>query len=380
MNICYIVTSRMPSEKAHGFQIAKTCEELALLGEKVTLLVPNRKTAITKDVFDYYSVKRNFTIQYVRVFDFFALEKYLGRLAFILQSISFALRLSFLKLPQETVIITRNPEIVWVMTLRGFKTIYSAHNWPERKRALFLFFMRRVSKVIANSHGTARPFLKHGFTTVVVPNGVDIASFDAIAHSKDDLRKSLGLPLEKKIAMYVGHLYSWKGAHVVMAAAEQAAKEKRDIVFVFVGGTASDLKKYQSIVAERHLSNVLLVGHQEKKNIPHYIKAADVLLLPNTEENTESVRYTSPIKMFEYMASGVPIVASNLPSLREVLDDATAFFVKPGDVHSLLHGISAVFSNSNTAQTKAKKAYEKVQEYTWSTYAKKVLPCISSQE
>jgi len=110
------------------------------------------------------------------------------------------------------------------------------------------------------------------------------------------------LPTDKKIAMYVGHLYKWKGADVLVKAAETMV-DRKNIVFVLVGGTDKDIKKYKKIIQAKKLKNIILFGHQKQENIPMILRCADVLLLPNIPISQEAIEYSCPIKAFEYMAS-----------------------------------------------------------------------------
>ena len=83
------------------------------------------------------------------------------------------------------------------------------------------------------------------------------------------------------------------------------------------------------------------------------------------------------MKLFEYMASGVPIVASDLPSLREVLDESSCYLCKPDNPESLAKTIKEALIDQNMAQNKAKNALAKVREYTWSKRAEMISLFIS---
>lgn len=361
---------RMPTEKAHGYQIAKMCEALASEGAEVSLIIPTRKNDIHDDIFSYYGVRSNFSVKYIHTFDVLAFFRG-SRIGFYLQAISFILAFRRETISCDSIIVTRNPEIAWWYGRKGYRVFYDAHNFPACGGRLLVWLLRNTAGIIANSNGTADVFRHVGFTNIlIVPNAVDLAQFEG-AESKT--REELGLPAGR-IAMYVGHLYGWKGIDVVIEAARQSKIE--DLTFVFVGGTDSDLVHYRS--ETKDLNNILFLGRHPHQEIPALLKSADVLLLPNIPSTQESISYTSPIKMFEYMASGVPIVASDLPSICEVLNDANSILVEAGDPVALLSGISHAFSDE--AKEKARRAQEQVKGCTWDARARKILEFIGKTE
>lgn len=353
---------RMPTEKAHGYQIAKMCEALAAEDAQVSLVIPTRKNDTTGDIFSYYEVRSNFAVKYISTFDALAFFRGL-RFGFYAQAASFLLALCTVDISRDTIIVTRNPEIAWWYGRKGYRVFHDAHNFPMRGAWFLKRLLRGVRGIIANSHGTAEAFRRVGFSNILVaPNAVDLAQF-ADAEMRE--RSTLGLPLGH-IAMYVGHLYEWKGVGVVVEAARRSVD--KDLAFVFVGGTDKDLVVYREKTHD--LKNMLFLGHHLRNEIPTLIKSADVLLLPNIPSTQESISYTSPIKMFEYMASGVPIVASDLPSIREVLNDTNSVLIKAGDPIALLSGIRYVLDRG--AQEKAARAKEQVKRYTWDIRARAI--------
>lgn len=357
------MNARIPTEKAHGYQITKMCEALAGAGAQVSLFVPTRKNETKGDIFSYYDVRKNFTIRYVPAPD--ALNFFnASRAGFYFQALSFLFAVRREAIPRDTMIVTRSPEIAWFYSRKGYRVFYDAHNYPEHGAWLFKWLLRGIAGVIANSGGTALAYTRNGFKRVLTaPNAVDLSQFAGTAVPE---RSTLGLP-SGHIAMYVGHLYGWKGAEVVVDAA-RSAKDK-NLHFVFVGGTANDVAQYREKTGD--LSSVSFLGHRQRNEIPSYIKSADVLLLPNIPSTAESISYTSPIKMFEYMASGVPTVASDLPSIREILNDTNATLVVPGDPGALLAGIERALEPA--AQKKAARARDQVAEYTWDARARNVI-------
>ncbi|MDP2705036.1 MAG: glycosyltransferase family 4 protein [Patescibacteria group bacterium] len=373
MKIVYIVNTRMPNQRAHGFQIAKTCEKFAALGNEVSLLYPYRKNDLTEDIFDYYGVQRNFKTETLGSVDFILMSRFLGVLAFYLQSVWFSFALIFKKFDEDSIVYTRDIFVAFIFQVKKYETIYNVHNW-SKKREIFSRLLNKEIKVVCNSEGTKRKIVENGFKRVIaVPNGVDIEEYDMTA-DRENIRRKLNLPVDKKIAMYVGNLYRWKGVDTLIEAAR--AIQDPDILFVIVGGDEDDLKTYSQ--KADGIKNILFAGHKQKKEIPLYLKSSNVLLLPNSAATEESVHHTSPIKMFEYMASGVPIVASDLPSVKEVLNEGNAILVTPDDPASLAEGIRKVLENQTDALAKAQHAYEDVKKYTWREYAVKIMNFLKS--
>lgn len=368
MKISLIMNIRMPTEKAHGYQIVKMCEALASHGATVSLVVPTRGTKNNSDIFSYYSLRKNFSIRYVPAFDALAFFRY-SWFAFYAQAVSFLIALRNEAIDLDTIIITRSPEVAWWYGRKGYRVFYDAHNFPLRGVTFLQYLLRGVAGVVTNSNGTADAFRHAGFTNVIsVPNGVDLEQF---TDSPQKTRTELGLP-DGYIAMYVGHLYGWKGVDVVVEAARRSKIE--NLTFVFVGGTEVDLARYRA--ETKNIDNVVFLGHRPRHEIPQYIKNANVLLLPNVPVSLESQLYTSPIKMFEYMASGVPIVASDLPSIREVLNSTNAVLVEPQNPDALLSGVGEAFGSDTKSITE--QARRDVEQYTWNSRAVKVLDFVGS--
>ena len=107
--------------------------------------------------------------------------------------------------------------------------------------------------------------------------------------------------------------------------------------------------------------------------VPAYLSAADMLVLPNTPVGAESINYTSPIKLFEYMASGRPIVAADLPSIREVLSPETAILFAAGDTDALARGIAHVLRAPDEARQLSERARKEADAYSWSARAQLLL-------
>jgi len=116
------------------------------------------------------------------------------------------------------------------------------------------------------------------------------------------------------------------------------------------------------------------VGYVQPPIVPDYLFAADALLLPNSAKAKIASHYTSPLKLFEYMASRRPIVASDLPALREVLRDGeNAVLVEPDDPKALAERIKTVLDDSGLAKRISEQAYSEVSQYSWEERARRIV-------
>lgn len=373
MGLLYIANIRLPTEKAHGIQIMKTCEALAKADAHVELVVPKRRNKIKEDPFDFYGVEKKFEIKKLWSLDLIWLPIF-KRWTFWKQSATFALMaLLHVRKIQNITLYTR--DLLLALVLPKENLFYEVHWLPETLHWYHRRAYERVKGLVVISEGIKNDLLQLGIPEekiTVVPDAVDMEQFD-IPDSLIEYRERLHFPLEKKIVMYTGHLYEWKGVGTLLDAAQKMPEH----LFVFVGGTEEDVRKFRQKALDKHADNVLILGHRSHGDIPLYLKAADVLVLPNSGEKRISERYTSPVKLFEYMASRRPIVASDLPSIHEVLTDDVATFFTPDDVDSLVDAIQHIFSKPDEAESKAQNAYQKVQEYTWNKRASSVLHFIS---
>jgi glycosyltransferase involved in cell wall biosynthesis len=177
---------------------------------------------------------------------------------------------------------------------------------------------------------------------------------------KAEARRRLSLPLEQHIAIYNGHLHTWKGAGTLAQAAQFLPQ---DFLLLFMGGTDEDIEKFKKEYGADQ--RIAIIGRKGDEERPLYLRAADVAVLPNTGKDQISASYTSPLKLFGYMAAGTPIVASDLPSIREVLSEKTAFFAQPDDPASFAKVLAHVVIHPTEAQMRAKTARSEVEQYEW---------------
>ncbi|HVB19804.1 MAG TPA: glycosyltransferase family 4 protein [Candidatus Paceibacterota bacterium] len=369
-----IFHGRFPSDKAASLFVAKSAETFAREGIEVILLVPRRIGREQGNPYAYYRVEQNFRIVYLPVLDIGRIW-FLQPARFLLSFLSFSLSSFFyllMKTSGNDIVYSNETLPLFLASFIHPNVFYEMHDFPESKLGLFGVFIRRMRGVVIHNQWKADKagelFRVSGSHILCEPNAVDIREFD-IPISKDEARRKLDLPLDKKIAVYTGHLYSWKGVDTLA----QAAKELPDnYLVVFVGGNSEDVQRFRS--AHGATSMIRIIGFRPHHEIPLWQKAADVLVLPNTAKEDISKYYTSPMKLFEYAASKRPIVASRIPSITELVDDTSAFLVEPDNASELANGIERACQNRDSLDERSYVAYTRISSvHTWEKRAERII-------
>lgn len=369
MKILYILNQRFPTEKAYGIQVAKTCEALAAHGAQLELAVPYRVNS-DQDPFVHYSIRRDFTFRKVFSPDFYLPGK-LDRASFWIKNFISAVALTIHTLRAKAVVVYSREELP--LYLLSFFTegnlVFEAHNFSKKRQFFYTRFKNSGLRLIAISQGVKNDFVTFGFkpeSILVVHDGVDLHDFENLPDI-ETIRKELELPADKKIVMYIGQLFAWKGADILV----QCARLLDPDILVFIGGGQKEdiarLRKSDPTNA------VCFEGPTSSALLPKYLRAADVLVLPNKKDGGISEFYTSPLKLFAYMAAQKPIVASDVASVREILNRQNAMLVKPNDPVALAEGINTVLRDQGRAQAMAQAAALDVKQYTWGKRAKNIL-------
>lgn len=124
-------------------------------------------------------------------------------------------------------------------------------------------------------------------------------------------RKKLLKDGRQHLVVYSGALYKFKGVDLLL----DVAKEFPQVQFAFAGGNESQLKAYRQLVQDKQIQNATFLGYVQHEQLPSLLQAADILAHPHL--SGQAATFTSPLKFFEYLSSGVPIVASEIPPLME---------------------------------------------------------------
>jgi len=366
MKLLYITNVYIPGMWAHSLQVMKMCEAFSKNGLEVELATGMKKDQEDK-IFLYYNIKTKFKITKIPYLDLSSQGS--SKINFLLRTLSFLL---FTRL----YVIFKKPDILYFRTLMAglfFSNYYiEVHELPPRLNRWHKITLKKAKKIVVLNTFLKEELINRGAEKekiIIAPDAVDLEEFQ-IKMSLLEVRQKLSLPADKKIIMYGGNFraHNWKGVDILL----ESLKYLDDIICVLVGGQESEFSKIKELYHNQR-DNIILVGHQPHKKMPDYFKAADVLVLPNKKGNVTSEYYTSPLKLFEYMASGRPIVASSLPSIREVLNKTNAVLVKPNNPKDLARGIKKVFQDEILAKKITEQSLVDVNNYTWQKRAESII-------
>lgn len=381
MKLVYVCRARIPGRKAHVTQIHKMCD--ALQQEvSVELLHPAepRDDPDPAALKEFYHLRECLHYRTLPCINITWLRNSTRRVGFYLYAFSYLVMVLVVLLlgssAANRVVYSRDRIVSLVLSLlsplHSLPVFTELHDIPGTIDSPLVALWKKHAGLVVISKRLKKDLVDFGFeprNIHVAPDGVDLRQF-SFTESRDSLRRRLGLPTDRPIVGYTGHLYPYKGPRVILRLAEAMPS----VNFVTVGGLDHHLARFREQISTRDLDNLTAVEFQPHSRIPEYLKSFDVLLLPLTTKRSQQNKYSSPLKLFEYLAAQRPIVASDLPALREILTDGRdALLADPQNPADFRARIETLLASPSRAQTLAQNARNLSEDYSWDTRARNVL-------
>jgi glycosyltransferase involved in cell wall biosynthesis len=354
VKVLYVFPEPLPLERARGIQTVHTVAALAAQGIDVTLAhVPS-----SGDPFAAYSVIRPRNVSLLQVSR--SLPWPLGR---VHSNGFFAARLlRHIDLAETGAVVARHLKVSEFLLRRipGLRLVYEAHEVfadtaPARRREETAARERAVvtgaSALVANSKATAarlRALYRVAGPVEVIPNGVE---YPESIPAKDWSRAGERI-------VYAGSFFGWKGVDDLV----DAARALPGFRVRLIGGSEERIAELRARAGSAG-AKLDFAGHIPHGNVASELARACIAVLPNRADPDSA--FTSPIKLFEYMAAGCAVVASDLPSLREVIDRDDAVWTAPGDPAGLASAIRSLAEDPERARRMGTRLREKARGYTW---------------
>lgn len=371
-SLIHISPGSIPSQFAHSMQIMKMAEAISKKVKDFELItsgdIVSALTGKKPDFREWYGLRHQFRI--IRIPTYFKKKPfsthYCGGKPYYLLAALYAK--------------IKSPTLIYLRSLAGIEIILKKTNLPliwEHHTLLPDTFFRNIVKnrnligFISATAELAEIAIKGGMSPeriLIEQSAVDLENFLPY-QTKPQARSKIGITENSPIVVYVGHLYDKKGIPTLLDVAALMPSCK----FILVGGWEDDVEKVREICRKRKLDNIQLIGHVVQSKLPDYFYAADVLIMP-TNDHIDHTLMGSQLKLFEYMASRRPFVASALPSVKSVIrDGVNALLAEPGNAQSFRDAIEKLINDPDLSERISRQAFEDVQYYTWDIRAERIL-------
>lgn len=402
VKLIYMANIRMPSEKAHVYQIMQMCEAFVEAGADVTLWHARRfntpELRTVTNAWQFFGVAKTFGLRQIFSLDFYPfleifaprVKRYPERIVSWTQLVSFTLALALRARPAVADVFYSRDSVAlaalaFLRPRLQAKLVYEAHEFPETRFGIGLrrWLVKRVRGVVVITHELARLYREQlnlpPERLHVAPDGVRLERF-ADLPSRAECRTVLDLPEDAFVAGYVGQLHlrgKGKGVETLVDAFAHLKDSglPRPLRLCVVGGPpemVEDLRAQHQAVGLPD-DGLVTPGRVHADDVPRWMRAFDVCVLPSPW-TTFFAFYTSPLKLFEYMASGSAIVATDLPAFREIIQhEVNALLVPPDEPQALADALHRLATDSGLRDRLARRARTDVEQYTWQARAQAIL-------
>lgn len=225
----------------------------------------------------------------------------------------------------------------------------------------------KADKIVALSKNqivNSRLLKKCSHKTIIIPNGIYINQFK-VDLKKEDCKSKLGIPINKKVILFVGSLTPRKGPHILIDAMRKIVSLVPEAYLVFIGDGTMKQKLENTSLSLGLADNIRFVGLVNDQNIKSlYYKSADIFVLPSLPGEG------FPITLLEASASGLPLVVSDLEIFSAFVQDReSGIITKMGDSQDLANKIIELLNNDVLRNYLANKSLEKSRNFDWSNIA-----------
>lgn len=374
LKIAYLASSPISSTAANSVHVMHMCSALSRAGHIVTLLVPCYRVGVRtfqRDMFESYGIQEQFSI-------FPLWNPRIRSGGFIYRLL---LRWNLWRLSPELV-YGRNLDGCTAAASAGWPTVYEAHKpvWHQSKQA-----EKRFSNLVASTATRRLVVISQALREELARTYPEVAARAIVAPDaapdwacpEQSGKAAFGDSLR---AVYAGGLYEGKGIELILDLAPRCPA----VTFYIVGGTESEIVQWKHTAKGQDLSNIVWVGRKQHREVLEYLCFAHVLLAPYQNVvrvhggGGDVARWMSPLKIFEYMAAGRPIIASDLPVLREVLrHNDNAVLVPPDSPEYWREALQRLQDDRQWASLLARSARQDfLRYYTWDSRAETLLSTI----
>lgn len=376
----FVNRSFWDSPTANAIQQIQTAHALARQGAQVEYVLPTMQYVSPKDVLTRYGLVEhpNLTISLVLVPQ---KSQWAYRIFLILVMIKLVRKCLY---GPRTVLLTRESILVLFTRMLRKTSFFELHDLGDvpndrfqRKKGV----QKRIQRAARQADGVIT-VTRSGAQEIQQVCNIDIkrilvAPDAAQLQSVESPRISLcdSTPVQ---VVYVGSMWKDRGVETIIYALQHLPPHHR-VRLIMVGGNESQIASLQQLASQLGvLDNIKFVGYVSHHEVINWLARADILVLP-MQKGVWTDKYASPMKLFEYMAMGRPMVVADVPTIREIVDEEQVMFFRPDDSPSLAATIAQAIEQWSVALVRADRAKTLLsQQYTYDCRAQKILAFIES--
>ena len=372
MKTAYVANCNLPNHFAHAVQIMKNAQAWMRCSDEFqfvsNLSAANWIKANQPEINRFYGISDPFPMKLYPLLDV------TGKKWSPFNELYYKKAAGYLKNWGAELVFTRTFVLPKYSLDLGLPTLVETHGKPGNSKEKDELYEKLSDDnflgIVTISDTLRDMYIDHGLPAskvFVAPDGADLSMF-CEPKTRQEARKFLSYEEDKQYILYVGHLYGDRGIQDIL----DAAKSFPNAQFVFVGGHPGDVKSWRDKLANSGLNNAEFVGFVQNKDVNNYLWMADLLLMPYSR-SCPTAEWMSPLKMFEYMASGRAIIASDLDAIKRVLNHGEdAWLVESDNSSSLVEGIGYLLENPEVRESLATASSTRVKEYSWENRVKSI--------
>lgn len=395
--IIYVGVGRFPTEKANGYQIAQMLQAFENNGVESYLIHYDERSLLDRNITpeSMYSLRINLkriSYELPKILSKLLANKYLGIFTSLIllriQAHKTKLIIKSKYNLDDIIIYTRH---IWVANylrnnIKNSRTCVELHSLPEKENKFNkkVKILKKIPKIICLTNVMRERLLKAGIKPgqlITAHDAVDNSVFTGPSNTENS-KRLLNLNVDEKNICYVGRfttLGQEKGIPEIIRAASIILKKHNDIYFTLVGGPLTAIESYKELINKLGIEEgkFIFPGYKPVDVIKKYLDASDILLLPMPYTH-HYANNASPLKLFQYLTSKKPIIATDLPSIREIVGDGhAALLPKAGDVKELANSIHLLLTNKRIVNQISNNAYKISKKYTWNNRARQIINFIN---
>ena len=367
MKITYLSTADIPSRKANSVHIMKMCSAFSENNHEVILYAPKSEELADNDVYKFYGVDNKFKIRRIR-----KSPSRFGDYEYAIKNLLYVIK------DKPELVFSRNLLSIFFASFSGIPLVLEIHqpiSNNSRLQAKFFKLLIRLKTfklLVVITNPLKEIYLNEYNLTedkiFIAADGADLPRYGLSKRDKKNKNDKLTIG-------YVGHLYQGRGIELILELATRCMWGE----FHIVGGTEEDINRVSELAEE--IGNVIIHGFISPQEAEDFRLDMDILLAPYQEKvglesgSMTTEKWMSPLKIFEYMAAGKPIICSNIPVLHEVLSDQkNCIFCEPCDVLSWEKALIKLNKNAEFRNKIGKQAKKDLEaKYLWKTRAANII-------